>query len=114
MEFLKVKNKTPLSIRIDVDLERLLRKGARGTLTSHVESLIVKGLITDMNDLYKAAICKGNIYRKTIEEKKILELEKRIEAMDKELETQSKILINLCHSAGVATENLQKVSRVCL
>ena len=58
MEFLKVRNKTPLSIRIDVDLERLLRKGAKGTLTSHVESLIVKGLITYMNELYEVAIYK--------------------------------------------------------
>lgn len=41
-----------------MDLERLLRKGAKGTLTSHVESLIVKGLITYMNELYEVAIYK--------------------------------------------------------
>ena len=74
-------NRKKLNIRIEPDLHDLLRKGAKKNLTSHVESLIVKGLITDMNELYEAAIYKGDVFRKTVEEEKILALEKRLDAL---------------------------------
>lgn len=108
-------NRKKLNIRIDSELDALLRSRAKKGLTAFVEALIVKGLITDMNELYESAISaaneEGGIYRKTLEEQKILALEKRLEATEKELEYQQKLLINICVSDGMTTEKVNKLAQ---
>lgn len=109
-DFIAMYNRKKLNIRIEPDLHDLLRKGAKKNLTSHVESLIVKGLITDMNELYEAAIYKGDVFRKTVEEEKILALEKRLDALEQELKYQHKLLINICILDGMTKEKVQKLA----
>ena len=43
-------------MRMDAELHALLKKRAKDNLTAHVESLIVKGIVADMHNLYERAI----------------------------------------------------------
>ena len=46
-----MRTKTKISLRIDDDLLKVLKANSTGNLTSYIESLILKGLITDLAEV---------------------------------------------------------------
>lgn len=46
-----MRTKTKISLRIDDDLLKVLKANSTGNLTAYIESLILKGLITDLAEV---------------------------------------------------------------
>ncbi len=48
-------NRKKLNVRIAPDLYRHLKENASTTMTDYVETLLMKGLMSDISDIYKDA-----------------------------------------------------------
>lgn len=107
-------NRKRLNIRIDSELDALLRSRATKGLTAFVESLIVKGLITEITELYDSAIAatarEGGIFKNTVEREEIIKLNKRAEEIEIELKYQHKLLINICVLGGLEKDKIKKLA----
>lgn len=108
-----------ISLRIDPDLYQLLVNNAQNNLTNHVESLIVRGLVLGIDDVYSEANLKAErVYKNALDAVKNKELEakeeeynlllSKIDKIRNELEAQVNLLVNICVSEGVPREKIEK------
>lgn len=108
-----------ISLRLDPDLYQLLVNNAQNNLTNHVESLIVRGLVLGIDDVYSEATLKAErVYKDALDAVKNKELEAKEEEYNlllsktdkirNELEAQVNLLVNICVSEGVPREKIEK------
>ena len=108
-----------VSLRLDPDFYQLLVNNAQNNLTNHVESLIVRGLVLGIDDVYSEATLKAErVYKDALDAVKNKELEAKEEEYNlllsktdkirNELEAQVNLLVNICVSEGVPREKIEK------
>lgn len=112
-----------LAFRVEDDIYRLLRENAKTSgekdFTSYLKSLIIRGLMADVEELYKNAVKNSEtIYENALyiardSEKKAKEEEynlllSKIDKIRNELEAQVNLLVNICVSEGVPREKIEK------
>lgn len=83
-----------ITLRLDDDVYELIRRNSGGNLTSYVESLITKGMLTEIGDLYDDAL-------KIKQDSEKFLFEMVMEKIKKELSSQELLLINFCLFLGV-------------
>ena len=107
-----MENRKRLNVRIDSDLYAHLHRQPKKNMTSYVESLIVKGLMMEMGEMYENALNQSQeVYKNALQEarnEKLESLNSKLENIDQQLEMQADILINLCLSKGVPKENIKR------
>lgn len=112
-------NRKLLTIRVDADLHEYLNKNAKKNLTSYVESLIVRGLVLDIDEICGGMLNKAErVYENALDAVKNKELEAKEEEYNlllsktdkirNELEAQVNLLVNICVSEGVPREKIEK------
>ena len=107
-----MENRKRLNVRIDSDLYAHLHRQPKKNMTSYVESLIVKGLMMEMGEMYENALNQSQeVYKNALQEarnEKLESLNSKLENIDEQLEMQADILINLCLSQGAPKERIKK------
>ncbi|MDN5619684.1 MAG: hypothetical protein L0G63_04230 [Psychrobacter sp.] len=114
-----------LAFRVEDDIYRLLRENAKTSgekdFTSYLKSLIIRGLMADVEELYKNAVKNSEtIYENALyiardSEKKAKEEEynlllSKIDESRSYIDTQVNLMVNMCFSEGVDREKIERYS----
>lgn len=112
-------NRKLLTIRVDADLHEYLNKNAKKNFTSYVESLIVRGLVLDIDEICGGMLSKAEkVYENALDAVKNKELEAKeeeynlllssVDNIRSQLETQVNLMVNICISEGVPREKIER------
>lgn len=122
-------DKISISLRIEKDLYRFFKKNSEGNLTKYLTSLMVRGAVVDIEELYTNAIGTTKIEELRIQKDEIRKLENQIKKLEMELENSNssyeaekkrlkevtssldmdrKILTNFFLSFGIPIEDIDK------
>lgn len=114
-----------LAFRVEDDIYRLLRENAKTSgekdFTSYLKSLIIRGLMADVEEFYKNAVKNSEtIYENALyiardSEKKAKEEEydlllSKIDESRSYIDTQVNLMVNMCFSEGVDREKIERYS----
>lgn len=82
-------DKISISLRIEKDLHRFFKKNSEGNLTKYLTSLMVRGAVVDIEELYTNAIGTTKIEELKTQKDEIRKLENQIEKLEMELENSN-------------------------
>lgn len=117
--------KKHITFRVEDDFYRLLKENAKKSseknFTMYLKSLIMRGLISDVEDLYRNAVKNSEtIYENALyiardSEKKAKEEEcdlllSKIDESRSYIDTQVNLMVNMCFSEGVDREKIERYS----
>lgn len=113
-------NRKLLTIRVDTDLHEYLTKNAKKNFTSYVESLIIRGLVLDIDEICGQMIQRAEgVYESAMDSVKNKELEskqeelddlkKEIEMIEDVLKQQLKLITNFSTNQGVSREVVEDI-----
>lgn len=123
-------DKISISLRIEKDLHRFFKKNSEGNLTKYLTSLMVRGAVVDIEELYTNAIGTTKIEELREQKYQIESLKRQVENLEmkiknlesfakverdrtkrttKLLSMQKTILIKFFLSSGTPMENLTKL-----
>lgn len=117
--------KKHITFRVEDDFYRLLKENAKSSseknFTLYLQSLIMRGLTSDIESLYREAVKNSEIIyenalyiardseKKTKEEEYNLLLSK-IDESRSYIDTQVNLMVNMCFSEGVDREKIERYS----